>query len=134
MTSGNRTSLDALSAAVTRLAFGQVQGDRREWAWLFNDKTGFRGLLPIELPTFWTKHLSNAFAAGFSNVPDKQSSTTVRKGKAWSKEELVANVLLLIEGMSVRNVARVLGIPRSTVQDIVNLYGGRNPRRKKRRE
>lgn len=107
-----------------RLAFRQIVGDRRKWAWLFNDKTGFKGLLPVELPTFWSNRLSTGLAAGVRDAMNKDASAVVRPGKKWTKQETEANVLLLSGGMSVRGISRVTGVPKSTVQDIINKNGG----------
>jgi len=114
-----------------RFTFQPVTCDRRKWAWVFNDKTGFKGLLPVELPTYWSKRLSTGFAAGVRDTVYKDAQPVVRPAQKWTKEETEENVLLLHGGMSMRGIEQVTGVPKSTVQDIVNRSRGRSPRKKK---
>ena len=104
-------------------AFATIQGDRRPWTWVCSTKTGFSGLVRHEPASYWRPALSNAFAGGMS-APDgsKHKATTPHHGARLSKEELRARAkdLVLAKRKSYGEAATLLGLPKSTVWDLVN--------------
>ena len=103
-------------------AFVTIQGDRRPWTWVYSTKTGFAGLVRHEPASYWRPALSNAFAGGMS-APDgsKPKAAAPRQGARLSKEELRARAkeLVLVRHHSIRQAAKVMGLPKSTISDLV---------------
>ena len=106
-------------------AFATIPGDqKREWAWVFSQKAEFEGLVRCELPTYWRPALSTAYAAvGLVDTASDADSKTApaRPGTRASKEELRAwaKDLVLVRHQSYRQVVKVMGLPRSTISDLV---------------
>ena len=71
-----------------------------------------------ELATFWRPALSHAF----SNIGTDLTQGTPRKGTKTPREDLVAEAKGLINDthMSYGEASQVMGLPRSTVWDLVN--------------
>jgi hypothetical protein len=103
-----------------RAAFATVQGNRQRWTWVHSESADFEGLLENELASFWRPALSHAFA----NVPGVEQAAqqvSPRKGARTPREDLVARAKSLINsGHSYGKAAQVMGLPRSTVWDLVN--------------
>ena len=103
-------------------AFATVPGDRRPWTWVYSTKTGFAGLVRHEPASYWRPALSNAFARGMS-VDDRTERKTAapRQGTRLSKDELRARAkdLVLVRHHSIRQAAKVMGLPKSTISDLV---------------
>ena len=105
-------------------AFATIQGDQREWAWVFSEKADFEGLVRCELPTYWRPALSTAYAAvGLVDPPSdaESKSAPTRPGTRTSKAELRvwAKDLVLVRHHSYRQAAKVMGVPKSTISDLV---------------
>ena len=104
-------------------AFATIQGDRRPWTWVYSTKTGFSGLVRHESASYWRPALSNALAGGMSaHDGSKPKAAAPRQGARLSKDELRARAkdLVLVRHHSVRQAAKVMGLPKSTVWDLVN--------------
>lgn len=105
-------------------AFATIQEDRREWAWVFSEKADFEGLVRCELPTYWRPALSTAYAAVGLVDPSSDAeskSAPTRPGTRTSKAELRvwAKDLVIVRHHSYRQAAKVMGVPRSTLSDLV---------------
>ena len=108
-----------------RPAFATIQGDQRPWTWVYSEKTGFSGLVRHEPASYWREALSNAFAGAMStddqpNVVGKTAAP--RQGKRLSKEELRARAkdLVLVRHLSYGQAAKMIGLSKSTVWDLVH--------------
>ena len=107
-----------------RAEFRIIQGDRRKWTWVYSEKADFSGLVENQLPSFWCPALSRAFA-GVGAVPSSEGSGTEsasmhRKGARTPREVLASKAKALHEaGRSYGQIANILGIPKSSVWDLV---------------
>ena len=108
-----------------RPAFATIQGDQRPWTWVYSEKTGFSGLVRHEPASYWREALSNAFAGAMStddqpNVVGKTAAP--RQGKRLSKDELRARAkdLVLVRHLSYGQAAKMIGLSKSTVWDLVH--------------
>ena len=104
-------------------AFATIQGDRRPWTWVYSTKTGFSGLVRHEPASYWRPALSNAFASEIlTDDVSKPNTTTARHGGRLSKGELRAGArdLVLVRHLSYGQAAKVMGLSKSTVWDLVN--------------
>ena len=107
-----------------RAEFSTIQGDRRKWTWVYSEKADFSGLVENQLPSFWRPALSRAFA-GIGSAPSSEGSGTEfasmhRKGARTPREDLVSKAKALHEaGHSYGQIANILGIPKSSVWDLV---------------
>jgi hypothetical protein len=106
--------------ARARAAFATVKGNPQRWTWVHSESADFEGLVENELASFWRPALSHAFA----NVPGVEQAAqqvSPRKGARTPREELVTRAKSLINsGHSYGKAAQILGLPRSTVWDLVN--------------
>ena len=79
-----------------------------------------------QLAFFWRPALSRAFA-GVGAVPSSEESgtkfaSTLRKGARTPREELASKAKALHEvGHSYGQIAKILGIPKSSVWDLVKV-------------
>ena len=99
-----------------RLAFTGVKGNPRRWTWIYSESKGEVGLVENGLPSFWKPALSKAFAA----VQPGQGTNLAenRKGAKTPREQLVCQAKALRQqGHSIREIGKILGIPRSTTSD-----------------
>jgi len=108
-----------------RAEFNTIQGDRRKWTWVYSEKADFSGLVENQLASFWRPSLSQAFAAtgSASTNPgtERGPAAVPRKGTRTPKEDLAAKAEALHRaGHSYRQIAKILGIPRSSTWDLVN--------------
>ena len=108
-----------------RAEFKAVPGEHRQWTWVYSDKADFSGMVQNQLASFWRPGLSRAFAdvghAVTSGEQSKRFTTVPRKGTQTSREELSAKAnALRSAGHSYGQVSKILGIPKSTVWDLVN--------------
>ena len=97
-------------------AFTAVRGSTAGWSYVFSPDADFESLLENQLPTFWTKRLSKAFASGGSdgdtNHPTPISLTDKRSRAKQLREE----------GHSYAVIARELGVSKSTVVNYLKGY------------
>ena len=105
-----------------RSAFAAVQGDKRSWTWVFSEQADFAGMVLNEMPSFWRPALSRAFAAQQPETPKKNTSARApRKGTRTPREELSGRAKALhAQGYSYGEIAQMMGLPKSTVWDLVN--------------
>ena len=78
-----------------------------------------------QLASFWRPALSQAFAGGGATTPTTATNTkrnsVPRKGTRTPRLELAAKAKALHAGdHSYGEIAKILGIPKSTVWDLVN--------------
>ena len=106
-----------------REAFTTVRGSSAPWGYAFSPDADFEGLLENQLPTFWTKQLSRAFASGRSGgdtnhpVPVNLNDKRVRAKQ------------LRTAGHSYAVIARELGVSKSTVVNYLKGYPYSRPPR-----
>jgi len=110
-----RPELNDITARA-KLAFSNLNGDKREWAYVYSPDADFIGLMESALPTFWSTELSHAFAAS-----DPVSSTRLPKNV--TKEEKKAKAKELRKSrLSYRKIANMLNINEGTAYNYVNDY------------
>ncbi|MEE8537410.1 MAG: hypothetical protein V3S71_05335 [Acidobacteriota bacterium] len=106
-----------------RPAFAGIRGDERVWTWVYSEAPDFEGMVYNELPSFWKPALSHAFAdIGIAGDPPSRPYTQARKGARTPTEELRAQAKYLVrqQSMSYAKAGRLMGLPKSTVWDLVN--------------
>ena len=100
-----------------RAAFRTIKGDKRKWTYVYSEAAGDVGLVENRLPTFWKPALSRAFA----NIGADLTHGTPRKGTKTSREELKAKAEeLMLVHRTYGKVAKAMGLPKSTVWDLIN--------------
>ena len=99
-----------------REAFTTVSGSSTPWSYVFSPDADFEGLLENQLPTFWTKQLSRAFASGRSDGDANHPVPTSRNDKQDRAK------LLRKDGNSYAAIARELGVSKSTVVNYLKGY------------
>ena len=102
-----------------RAAFSTVKGNRQRWAWVHSEAADFEGLVENELATFWRPALSHAFA----NAGTNESQATARKGTRTPRQDLVAHARELVQLHGYGKAATLMGLPKSTVWDLLNRPG-----------
>lgn len=90
--------------------------DRQQWSYVYAPDVDFKGLLANEKPSFWSPSMSKAF--GTSGVPAKS-----KNAKKVSREEKISEAKRLHrEGLSYQEIARILGVGKSTVPNYLRGY------------
>ena len=111
----DRTELNKLAARAGQ-AFQAVKGDRKTWSYVYSPDADFQGLMENCLPSFWSGRLSRAFAAGGEVPgarPPRKTTLQERTEKAKSLHQ---------GGMSYKEIARVMGVTKSSAYNYVNGY------------
>lgn len=111
----DRTELNKLAARAGQ-AFQAVKGDRKAWSYVYSPDADFQGLMENRLPSFWSGRLSRAFAAG-GEVPGARPPR-----KATLQERTQKAKSLHQGGMSYKEIARVMGVTKSSAYNYVNGY------------
>ena len=99
-----------------REAFTTVKGSSAPWGYVFSPDADFEGLLENQLPTFWTKQLSKAFASGRSDGDTNHPVSVSLNDKRDRAKQLRA------EGGSYAVIAKELGVSKSTVVNYLKGY------------
>ncbi len=103
--------------ARAKLAFSDLSGDKREWAYVYSPDVDFIELMESALPTFWSTELSHAFATN-----DSVSGGT-RLPKRVTKEDKKTKAKELRKSrLSYRKIADMLNINEGTAYNYVNDY------------
>jgi hypothetical protein len=111
----DRPELRSVTAQARR-ALEAVDGDRRGWSYVYSPDAKFMGPLENSLPTFWSRGMSHAFAS------DGGASAT-RLPKRLTLDERIHKAKELCQnGLSMRQVARVMGVSHGTVFNYVRGY------------
>lgn len=111
----DRTELNDI-ATRAKLAFNNLGGVKKSWAYVYSPDANFMDPLENSLPTFWNAKLSHAFATGEPvsgrHTPKKM---TKEEKKAKAKE-------LRQSGLSYREIGQRLGINEGTAYNYINDY------------
>ena len=99
----------------TRCA-SRITGTAAPWSYIFSPDADFEGLLENQLPTFWTKRLSKAFASGGSDSDTNHPMLISLDHKRDRAKQLRE------EGRSYSAIARELGVSKSTVVNYLKGY------------
>jgi archaellum biogenesis ATPase FlaH len=103
-------------AAQAKQAFDLLKGDKRKWSYVYSHDANFIGLVENSLPTYWSSRLSHAFA-GCAQASATRTSTKV------TLEERIRKAQELHEsGLSLGQIATMLGVSKSTAFNYVNGY------------
>ena len=99
-----------------RGAFTTVKGSSAPWGYVFSPDADFEGLLENQLPTFWTKQLSRAFASGGSDGDTNHPVPVNLNDKRDRAKQMRA------AGNSYGVIAKELGVSKSTVVNYLKDY------------
>lgn len=97
------------------LAFQEISGDRRKWAYVFSQAKGEIGLIESGIPTFWTDGLSRAFANSGESTPLAAKAVTLEERIPKAKEYHA-------QGLSLRQIAKLLGVSPATIKNYLDNY------------
>ena len=97
-----------------REAIGSLRGDRRRWSYVYSPDADQKGLLENELATFWKPALSTVFASAGQVAVHRTAKRLTRQEKT---QQAMA---LRSEGHSLREIANMLGVSKSTVVNYLN--------------
>lgn len=111
----DRAELNKLAARAGQ-AFQAVKGDRKTWSYVYSPDADFQGLMENCLPSFWSGRLSRAFAAGGEGAGTKLARKTTLQERTWKAKSLHQG------GMSYKEIARVMGVTKSSAYNYVNGY------------
>ena len=103
-------------AVQAKLAFSDLSGDKRGWAYVYSPDADFIGLMESALPTFWSTELSHAFATGDPISGTRLPKSMTREEKKAEAKELHKN------GLSYRKIGDRLNINEGTAYNYVNDY------------
>ena len=95
-----------------REAIGSLRGDRRRWSYVYSPDADQKGLLENELATFWKPALSTVFASAGQVAVHRTAKRLTRQEKT---QQAMA---LRSEGHSLREIANMLGVSKSTVRQL----------------
>jgi hypothetical protein len=102
-----------------RLAFALTSGNKQSLTWVYSESVGEVGLVKNQLASFWKPGLSRAFVGDSSDHPVKP--LLPRKGAKTPREVLVMQAKALRkQGFSYGEIAKQLGIGKTTASDYVN--------------
>ena len=104
-----------------RTAFAGVRGSKKRWTWVYSEPADFRGMVENELPSFWSRSLSNAFAsAAGAGGSGQLKSAMPRKGRRTPKADRGARARQLHEaGQSFGSIAKDRGVSKTTAYRLV---------------
>lgn len=97
-------------------AFQEIEGDKRSFCYVPFSPSGFSGMIQITKASHWNEKLSRAYALGVDFELKKEAKTFSKEEKmklAWNLHE---------EGKSVRDIARELGVSKSTIGNWIQQY------------
>jgi len=99
-----------------RKELSNLEGDKRDYSWVYAEQTDFQGLMLNQLPSFWSDRLSRAFGrASLSDTP------VVRKGKKLPREEIKRKARKLRDaGYSYGKISTNIGVSKTTAYRMVN--------------
>ena len=117
-----RSQLKKLLAEAKRL-FAAIDKDKNKWSYVYAPESNFIGMLENSLPTFWTPGLSKAYADAKPTIEVKPPKKMTREEKANMAKELRAKMYSLGE------IAKVLGVSKSTVKNYLDVYPYRMKRK-----
>ena len=103
-------------ATRAQLAFSNLSGDIRKWAYVYSPDADFMDLLENLLPTFWSSKLSQAFATGEAVLNGHLPKKMTKEEKKTKAKELRRS------GLSYREIGKRLGINEGTAYNYVNDY------------
>ena len=89
------------------------RADRTKYAYVDSPDAEFSGLMEIGLPSFWSEELSKAYGSTLPTTGD-----TVHPRPIPRKERKKKVIELRETGYSIREIAKMTGLPKSTVHRI----------------
>lgn len=95
-----------------RKAFDQVAGDKRGWAYVAFSPTGYEGMLEVTKPSFFTDELSRCYSLFGQGIEEKKVNSLPKKEKKEKAYEWHTK-----DHLSIRQIARRLGVSKSTVHN-----------------
>ena len=101
-----------------QVAFNQVPGDKRDWAYLAFGTSGKHGMLRTPKPSFFCHELSNCYGLSYEKIAEKKPSILSREDKKEKAYEMHTK-----EKLSIRKIAEQLGVGKSTVHNLIKEKG-----------
>ena len=103
-------------AREAKLAFTTVNGDKRNWSYVYSPSADYIDLMENKVPTFWNQKLSRAFAHNTA-----QSSTKTPK-KMTLKEKISKAKELYADDWSITRIQEYFGVSRGTIHNWLHDY------------
>jgi len=119
----DRPELNPL-AIKAREAFATISGDKRPWNYVYSPDADFSGLIKNDLPSFWTPGLSRIFAGEVNPVPDNSKPRIAQTLTLLEKTQKAQE--MKEQGVSIREIARTLGVSTGTIVNYLKSYPYRN--------
>lgn len=102
-------------ATEARQAFSTITGDKRKWGYIYSPDSNFMGLMESSLPTFWSEKLSHIFAIEGQRIARAP-------GKASLSQRIEKTKELKRQGLSLGQIAKLLGVTKPTVKNYLEDY------------
>ena len=102
-------------AAQAKQALANITGDKRRWAYVYSQDSGFTGLMENTLPTFWHDKLSHIFGTGGEIVARAPKKTSLDKKIEKAKE-------LKAQGLSNGQISRMMNVSKATIKNWLEDY------------
>jgi hypothetical protein len=103
-------------AADAKRAINNINGDKRQWSYVYSPDADFAGLLENSLATFWRPELSRIFATAEPVSGKRSPKIMTRKERQEKAKELYPKI------RSYRKVSDIIDVSVSTTYNYVNDY------------
>ena len=102
-------------AAQAKQAFAGIDGNKRDWSYVYAPDSDFMGLVENSLPSFWSEKLSHIFATGgeIRTRPPNKTPLEQRIEKAKQLKQ---------QRLSLGQIAKFMGVSKGTIKNWLDDY------------